>query len=218
VRQLARELAVEDCVEFTGRIPDAALWEIVSTADVCVNPDRANEMNDKSTMNKILEYMALGKPIVQFDLTEGRFSAGEASLYARPQHPTELHQPMRRARAADSPARAAGRGATLPLLNRFALRRIRSSRRYAVKIIIERDICTWQFSSLPCKWRRCQRPPRGQWAQRSRGRSEQCQGGFPTSRREPDRGARARGTHRRGVGGRGAGRRLRLREGRRSGC
>jgi glycosyltransferase involved in cell wall biosynthesis len=48
-----------------------------------VNPDRANEMNDKSTMNKILEYMALGKPIVQFDLTEGRFSAGEASLYAR---------------------------------------------------------------------------------------------------------------------------------------
>ena len=60
------------------------LWEILSTADVCVNPDRANEMNDKSTMNKIIEYMALGKPIVQFDLTEGRFSAGEASLYARP--------------------------------------------------------------------------------------------------------------------------------------
>jgi glycosyltransferase involved in cell wall biosynthesis len=84
VRQLARELALEDCVEFTGRIPDAALWETMSTADVCVNPDRANEMNDKSTMNKILEYMALGKPIVQFDLTEGRFSAGEASLYARP--------------------------------------------------------------------------------------------------------------------------------------
>jgi glycosyltransferase involved in cell wall biosynthesis len=40
-------------------------------------------MNDKSTMNKIMEYMALGKPIVQFDLTEGRFSAQEASLYAR---------------------------------------------------------------------------------------------------------------------------------------
>ncbi len=79
-----RELALDDCVEFTGRIPDAPLWEIISTAEVCVNPDRANDMNDKSTMNKILEYMALGKPIVQFDLTEGRFSAGEASLYARP--------------------------------------------------------------------------------------------------------------------------------------
>lgn len=84
LRQLSRQLSVDDCVEFTGRLPDAALWEIMSTADVCVNPDRANDMNDKSTMNKILEYMALGKPIVQFDLTEGRFSAGEASLYARP--------------------------------------------------------------------------------------------------------------------------------------
>ena len=48
---------------------------MLNTADVCVNPDVANEMNDKSTMNKIMEYMALGKPIVQFDLTEGRFSA-----------------------------------------------------------------------------------------------------------------------------------------------
>ena len=84
LRERARLLSLNDCVEFTGRIPDADLWEIMSTADVCVNPDRANEMNDKSTMNKILEYMALGKPIVQFDLTEGRFSAGDASAYARP--------------------------------------------------------------------------------------------------------------------------------------
>jgi glycosyltransferase involved in cell wall biosynthesis len=84
LRRLSRQLSPDDCVEFTGRLPDAALWEIMSTADVCVNPDRANEMNDKSTMNRILEYMALGKPIVQFDLTEGRFSAGESSLYARP--------------------------------------------------------------------------------------------------------------------------------------
>ena len=84
VEQCRGDSRIDDCVEFTGRIPDAPLWEIISTADVCVNPDRANEMNDKSTMNKILEYMALGKPIVQFDLTEGRFSAGEASLYARP--------------------------------------------------------------------------------------------------------------------------------------
>ncbi len=47
-------------------------------------------MNDKSTMNKILEYMALAKPIVQFDLTEGRFSAAEASLYARPNDHVDL--------------------------------------------------------------------------------------------------------------------------------
>jgi glycosyltransferase involved in cell wall biosynthesis len=58
------------------------MLEMLNTTDVCVNPDVANEMNDKSTMNKIMEYMALGKPIVQFDLTEGRYSAQEASLYA----------------------------------------------------------------------------------------------------------------------------------------
>jgi glycosyltransferase involved in cell wall biosynthesis len=70
-------------VTFTGRVPDAELLAMLNTADVCVNPDVANEMNDISTMNKIMEYMALGKPIVQFDLAEGRFSAQAASLYAR---------------------------------------------------------------------------------------------------------------------------------------
>lgn len=90
LKDLSRQLAVQDCVEFFGRIPDRELWEVLSTADVCVNPDRANEMNDKSTMNKIIEYMALGKPIVQFDLTEGRFSAGDASLYARPNDTRDL--------------------------------------------------------------------------------------------------------------------------------
>ena len=76
-------MGIADYVTFTGRVPDQEMLEMLNTADVCVNPDVANEMNDKSTMNKIMEYMALGKPIVQFDLTEGRFSAQEASLYAR---------------------------------------------------------------------------------------------------------------------------------------
>ncbi len=83
MRGLAVELGIADFVTFTGRVPDREMLEMLNTADVCVNPDVANEMNDKSTMNKIMEYMALGKPIVQFDLTEGRFSAQEASLYAR---------------------------------------------------------------------------------------------------------------------------------------
>ena len=83
LRELARELGIDDYVTFTGRVPDAEMLAVLNTADVCVNPDIANDMNDKSTMNKIMEYMALGKPIVQFDLTEGRFSAREASLYAR---------------------------------------------------------------------------------------------------------------------------------------
>ena len=77
---------LEDIVDFTGRVPDEFLLGVLSTADVCVNPDKPCDMNDISTMIKIMEYLALGKPIVQFDLKEGRFSAGEASLYARPEN------------------------------------------------------------------------------------------------------------------------------------
>lgn len=82
MKRYAAELGIIDYITFTGRVPDQELLEMLNTADVCVNPDVANEMNEKSTMNKIMEYMALGKPIVQFDLTEGRFSAQDASLYA----------------------------------------------------------------------------------------------------------------------------------------
>jgi len=84
MRRLSSQMALDPYVEFLGRVPDQTLLEMLNTADVCVNCDEVNPMNDKSTMNKIMEYMALGKPIVQFELTEGRFSAREASLYARP--------------------------------------------------------------------------------------------------------------------------------------
>ena len=90
MQNLARELGVADYVTFTGRVPDAELLAMLNTADVCVNPDVANEMNDISTMNKIMEYMALGKPIVQFDLAEGRFSAQDASLYAKKNDPVDF--------------------------------------------------------------------------------------------------------------------------------
>ncbi len=83
LKKRARDMGLDDCVEFTGRVPDKQMLEYLNTADVCVNCDKYNAMNDKSTMNKILEYMALAKPIVQFDLTEGRYSAQEASLYAK---------------------------------------------------------------------------------------------------------------------------------------
>ena len=83
MKALARDLGVADYVTFTGRVPDAEMLALLNTADVCVNPDVANEMNDKSTMNKIMEYMALAKPVVQFDLAEGRYSAQRASLYAK---------------------------------------------------------------------------------------------------------------------------------------
>ena len=83
MKALAHELGIAEFVTFTGRVPDSEMLALLNTADVCVNPDIANELNDKSTMNKIMEYMALGKPIVQFDLKEGRYSAQGASLYAR---------------------------------------------------------------------------------------------------------------------------------------
>lgn len=90
MRLLAEHLGIADYVTFTGRVSDRELLDMLNTADVCVNADRANAMNDKSTMNKVMEYMALGKPIVQFNLTEGRVSAGDASLYARANDPADM--------------------------------------------------------------------------------------------------------------------------------
>lgn len=83
LRQMVTQMNLQDIMDFPGRVPDEHLLRVLSTADVCVNPDKPCEMNDISTMIKIMEYMALGKPIVQFDLKEGRFSAGDAALYAR---------------------------------------------------------------------------------------------------------------------------------------
>jgi glycosyltransferase involved in cell wall biosynthesis len=108
MRVLAERLGVAPYITFTGRVPDAEMLSLLNTADICVNPDVANDMNDKSTMNKIMEYMALGKPIVQFDLTEGRYSAQQASLYARNNDPIDfaakimelLDDPVRRAEMA----------------------------------------------------------------------------------------------------------------------
>ena len=82
LRQLVSDKNLDDMITFTGRISDAELLEVLSTADVCVNPDKPCPMNSTSTMIKIMEYMALGKPIVQFEGREGRFSAQEASLYS----------------------------------------------------------------------------------------------------------------------------------------
>jgi glycosyltransferase involved in cell wall biosynthesis len=81
---LSRELGLEDRVEFTGRVSDEDVARWLSTADVCLAPDPKNPLNDVSTMNKIVEYMALGRPIVSFDLVEARVSAGDAALYATP--------------------------------------------------------------------------------------------------------------------------------------
>lgn len=74
---------LEGHVEFTGPLYGDDLLRVLNSIDIGVAPDPKNAMNDISTMNKVMEYMTLEKPVVQFDLTEGRASAGEASLYAR---------------------------------------------------------------------------------------------------------------------------------------
>lgn len=99
---LSRELGLGDDVEFTGRIPDADLMRHLSTADVCLSPDPLNPLNDVSTMNKVMEYMAMAKPIVSFELREARVSAGEAALYAPANDESEFAKLI--ARLLDDPA------------------------------------------------------------------------------------------------------------------
>jgi glycosyltransferase involved in cell wall biosynthesis len=82
LRDMVKKKNLAEMVNFTGWVSHQELLRILSTADVCVNPDKPCQMNDISTMIKIMEYMALGKPIVQFESREGRFSAEEASLYS----------------------------------------------------------------------------------------------------------------------------------------
>jgi glycosyltransferase involved in cell wall biosynthesis len=81
MRALASRLGLDEHVTFTGRIPDAELLAYLSTADVALSPDPHNPLNDVSTMNKVLEYMACGLPIVSFELREARVSAGDAARY-----------------------------------------------------------------------------------------------------------------------------------------
>jgi glycosyltransferase involved in cell wall biosynthesis len=106
---LSKELRLEDRVEFTGRVPDATVQAYLSSADVCLAPDPLNPLNDVSTMNKIVEYMAMSRPIVSFDLREARVSAGDAALYATPNDEGEFASLV--AGLLDDPARRAQMGA-----------------------------------------------------------------------------------------------------------
>lgn len=84
LKTLTAELGLNSYVWFTGPIYGEDLLRYLSTADICIDPDPSNPYNDRSTMIKITEYMALGKPIVAFDLPENRVTAQEAAVYARP--------------------------------------------------------------------------------------------------------------------------------------
>jgi glycosyltransferase involved in cell wall biosynthesis len=81
---------LDDYVQFTGRVPDEEMLRILSSCDIGVQPDPKNPLNDVSTMNKAMEYMTLGKPVVAYDLTETRFSCGDCALYAEPNNVNDL--------------------------------------------------------------------------------------------------------------------------------
>ena len=89
-RQLAAELGLDADVDFPGRLSDDVVRSVLSTADLAIGPDPKNGFNELCTMNKTLEYMAMGLPVVSFDLTETRVSAGDAGLYAVPNDPADL--------------------------------------------------------------------------------------------------------------------------------
>lgn len=84
LKEKTAEMGLESHAKFTGRVSDEVLCEYLSNADVCVDPDPWTEWSDKSTMNKIMEYMAFKKPIVAFDLKENKFSARDAAVYTEP--------------------------------------------------------------------------------------------------------------------------------------
>lgn len=84
MKLLSQQLGLTDYVWFTGFVPLEDLLRYLSTADICLAPEPKNAFNDRSTMIKVTEYLALGKPIVAFDLTEHRFTAQEAAVYATP--------------------------------------------------------------------------------------------------------------------------------------
>lgn len=84
LRRLATELQLDEHIEFTGRVPDEMVARVLSTADIGLCPDPKNPLNDVSTMNKTMEYMAFELPVVAFDLVETKVSAGEAAVYAQP--------------------------------------------------------------------------------------------------------------------------------------
>jgi glycosyltransferase involved in cell wall biosynthesis len=84
LKQMADTLGLRDYVWFTGFVSDEALVRYLTTADICLDPNPSNPLNDVSTWIKVMEYMAMGKPVVSFDLKETRVTAQKAAVYVTP--------------------------------------------------------------------------------------------------------------------------------------
>ncbi len=127
LKVLCSQLGLNNHVLFTGWVEHDELMRYLSVVSIGVSPEPSNAYNDRSTMIKIMDYMALGKPIIAFDLPEHRFSAQAAALYARAND--ELDFALALARLIDSPAQRQAMGA-------FGRRRIESA-------------LAWKYS-VPC--------------------------------------------------------------------
>ena len=90
VQEDVKSHGLESYFTFTGALYGDDMLAVLNAIDIGVSPDPKNTMNDISTMNKVMEYMTLEKPTVQFDLTEGRVSAQGASLYAANNDPIDF--------------------------------------------------------------------------------------------------------------------------------
>jgi len=90
LKELSIEKGLGEVATFTGRLPDKEMLETLCACDICVQPDPSNALNDVSTMNKVMEYMSLEKPVVSFNLKETRVTCGEAAIYAKPNDTVEF--------------------------------------------------------------------------------------------------------------------------------
>jgi glycosyltransferase involved in cell wall biosynthesis len=110
MRQMATRLEIDNYVSFTGHVPEDEMVRLLSASDICLDPDPSNAYTDRSTMIKMMEYMAIGKPIVAFDLPEHRVTAGDAAVYVRSNDDLEfaraigdlIDDPARRARMGEA--------------------------------------------------------------------------------------------------------------------
>ena len=92
LRRLSRELGLDDHIEFPGWLEDRELRALLSSSDICLAPDPKTPLSDASTLVKIAEYMAMSRPIVSYDLTESRITAGESAIYAKANDPLAFAQ------------------------------------------------------------------------------------------------------------------------------
>jgi glycosyltransferase involved in cell wall biosynthesis len=95
MKAMAHEMGLDEWVHFAGRVSDEVLWQYLATADLGVDPDPWTEWSNLSTMNKVVEYMAFGKPVVAFDLAEHRQTAQDAALYVAANDDVQLSESIR---------------------------------------------------------------------------------------------------------------------------